>query len=348
MTDLPTPYSLPEYPASTWSSKTTLRLPGTGAASASTTNATVPAPVKGWSVMLRVPGLPKDTSAATMAKAAGPETPTSAPIPTTRPRAEKEEVAAVEPIPIQPTPSTSKTTMSTTISATVTQAARTISTTAPVQTTSQRVGTVPKVETAGGGQEEEEEGDVEMNEEKEADEAHEDDGDHGPESSAAKRGVKRKVAPPPPAAATPTTTTVPPVDAVFSEEVKINNTVVPLSSHFIQKWTTGRTKRKMEMERASRTGRKTRRSDGSGMWKYRWDRAFWRLVRREERCGRCMWIEISCWMGLRRSLGSCFLSLLVLRVLVFYSPPLGPSSRFALQLYMYTRLLSAVSRSLVN
>jgi len=60
-----------------------------------------------------------------------------------------------------------------------------------------------------------------------------------------------------------------------------------------------------------------------------------------------MWIEISYWMGLRRSLGSCFLSLLVLRVLVFYSPPLGPSSRSALQLCMYTRL-PAVLRPLVN
>jgi len=87
---------------------------------------------------------------------------------------EKEEAVAVEPIPIQPTLSTAKTTMSTTTTI-VTQVARTISTTTPVQTTSQQTGTVPKVEIAGGGQEQEEEGDVEMNEEREVDEAHEDD-----------------------------------------------------------------------------------------------------------------------------------------------------------------------------
>jgi len=134
---------------------------------------------------------PEDASAAAMTKAAEPKIPTSTPIPTTRPRMEKEEAAAVKPTRIQPTPSTSNTTMSTTAIITVTQAARTISTTTPVRTTSQQVGTVLRVETAGGGQEEEEEGDVEINEE-EAGEAHEDDGDHEPESSAAKHGVKGK------------------------------------------------------------------------------------------------------------------------------------------------------------
>ena len=83
--------------------------------------------------------------------------------------AEVEEVAAVEPAPIRPAPSTSRATLSATTTTTVNHAARTI------QTTSQQTGTVPKVEIAGGGQEEEEEGDVEMNEEREVDEAHEDD-----------------------------------------------------------------------------------------------------------------------------------------------------------------------------
>jgi len=55
-----------------------------------------------------------------------------------------------------------------------------------------------------------------------------------------------------------------------------------------------------------------------------------------------MWIEVSCWMDLRRSL-----SPLVLCVLVF-CPPFGLLPRFAFQLYMYTRLLPAVSRSLAN
>jgi len=110
------------------------------------------------------------------------------------------------------------------------------------------VNPTAKVGTAGGGQEEEE-GDVKMNEEKDPEEEH-DDGDYEAECSPAKRGVKGKrkgkgkgkvrrpkkvkVAPPPPAAVTPTTTTVPPVNAVLGEEdvtVKINNTVVPLSSH---------------------------------------------------------------------------------------------------------------------
>ena len=56
------------------------------------------------------------------------------------------------------------------------------------------------------------------------------------------------------------------------------------------------------------------------MWTYRWDRAFWRLARREERCGRCMWIEIYCWIDLGRSLESYFPSPGAPRVLVFYPP----------------------------
>jgi len=52
-------------------------------------------------------------------------------------------------------------------------------------------------------------------------------------------------------------------------------------------------------------------------------------------------------MDLRCSLGSCLPSLLVLRVLVFYAL-LGFLFRFAFQLYVYARLLPAVSRSLVN
>jgi len=93
-------------------------------------------------VMLRVPGLPKDASTATAVKVAELETPTSTPSTTTRSKAAKEKAAAAEPTPIQPTPSTSKTTMPTTTAA-VTQPARTISTTTPVQATSQQVGTVP-------------------------------------------------------------------------------------------------------------------------------------------------------------------------------------------------------------
>ena len=56
MSDLPAPYSLPEYSASTGASEITLRLPGTGATSTSATNTTVstPVPVKGGSVMFRV------------------------------------------------------------------------------------------------------------------------------------------------------------------------------------------------------------------------------------------------------------------------------------------------------
>jgi len=87
--------------------------------------------------MLRVSGLPKDTGAATTTKAAEPETLTSAPSTTARSR------AAAGPTPIQPAPSTSKTTMSTTITTTVTQPALTISSTTPVRTTTQQVGTVP-------------------------------------------------------------------------------------------------------------------------------------------------------------------------------------------------------------
>jgi len=64
------------------------------------------------------------------------------------------------------------------------------------------------------------------------------------------------------------------------------------------------------MEKSSqRTGRKTRSRDGSGMWTYRWDRAFWRLVRRLEQFGRFTWIEIFCWTRHRYPLGSSFLSL---------------------------------------
>jgi len=132
--DLPAPYSLPEHPASTGASEITPRLPGTGATSTPTTNGTVFTPVKGESVILRVPGLPKDTSAATMAKAAEPETPTSTPSTTTRPRAANEEAPAAGPTLIQPTLSISKTTMSTTTTNTVTRPASTISTTTPFQT----------------------------------------------------------------------------------------------------------------------------------------------------------------------------------------------------------------------
>jgi len=61
-----------------WTSKITPRLPSTKATSTSMTNGTVSTPVKGGSAMLGVPGLLKDTSAATTAKAAEPGNPTSA------------------------------------------------------------------------------------------------------------------------------------------------------------------------------------------------------------------------------------------------------------------------------
>jgi len=60
---------LPEYPALTGTSEITLRLLGTGASS-TYTNAAVSTPVKGWLVMLMVPGLPKDTSATITTRAA--------------------------------------------------------------------------------------------------------------------------------------------------------------------------------------------------------------------------------------------------------------------------------------
>lgn len=133
MSDLPAPYSLSEYPASTGTSKITLKLPGTGAVSTSTTNAAASSPVKGGSVMLRVPGLPKEP------KAVEQETPGPSPSTTTRSRAAKEEVVTVDPMPIQPTPSTSKAATSVT---TATQLSRTISTnstTTPVQATAQPI-----------------------------------------------------------------------------------------------------------------------------------------------------------------------------------------------------------------
>jgi len=81
-----------------WASEITLRLPGTGATSTPTTNGTVSTPIKGGSAMLGVPGLSKDTGAATTAKAAEPGTPaTLAPSTTTRWRAAKEEAATAEP-----------------------------------------------------------------------------------------------------------------------------------------------------------------------------------------------------------------------------------------------------------
>ena len=153
-----------------------------------------------------------------------------------------------------------------------------------------------KVEMVGSSQEEEEEGDA-MN------------GDYNAGSSPAKRGVKRKrkgkdggnagrpkkvkVTPPPPAAVTLSTTTAPPVNAVLGGEdmtVIVNNAVVPVFPFRPrQRRTMGPTKRRMEMERPSRTGRKTRTgNDESGMWTCLWDRAFLRLVRWGEWCGRFM------------------------------------------------------------
>jgi len=69
-----------------------------------------------------VPGLPKDTVQ-------------QSPKLQLWPRATKEEAAATELTPIQPTLSTSKPTMSAVITTAVTQPARRISTTTPVQTT---------------------------------------------------------------------------------------------------------------------------------------------------------------------------------------------------------------------
>jgi len=59
-----------------------------------------------------------------------------------------------------------------------------------------------------------------------------------------------------------------------------------------------------------------------------------------------MWIEISCWMDLRRSLESYFLSPGALRSCILY--PLSLLPQFASQSYMHSRLLPVVSRSLVN
>jgi len=54
-----------------------------------------------------------------------------------------------------------------------------------------------------------------------------------------------------------------------------------------QKRTTGPRKRRVGIGRSlQRTGRETRSRDGSGMWTYRWDRAFWRSVRSQQRFGR--------------------------------------------------------------
>jgi len=147
-----------------------------------------------------------------------------------------------------------------------------------------------------------------MNEEKGPEVEREDDGGYEAESSPAKRGVKGKrkdkgkgkagkpkkvkVAPPLPAAVTPSTTTVPLVNAILGEEdvtVKIATPSFPSVLPFqpLQRWTMGSTKRRTEMESPSRTGRKQGTgNDGSGVWTCRWDRAFRRLVRREERCGR--------------------------------------------------------------
>ena len=63
MFDLPAPCSLPEYLTLPGTSEITPRPLGTGAPS-TYTDATAPTPAKGRSVMVRVPGLPKDTSAA--------------------------------------------------------------------------------------------------------------------------------------------------------------------------------------------------------------------------------------------------------------------------------------------
>ena len=133
MSELSAPHTLPEYSPSTGTFKITLRLPGTGAALTSATNAAASTPVKGGSVMLRVPGLPKNAKVATATKVAEPETPTPAPSTITRSRTAKEEAVATELTPVQPTPSTSKTTPSTTITVTAAQPAHTVSTTATGQ-----------------------------------------------------------------------------------------------------------------------------------------------------------------------------------------------------------------------
>jgi len=98
------------------------------------------------------------------------------------------------------------------------------------------------------------------------------------------------------------------------------------------------------MERASRTGRKARGSNGSGMWTCRWDRAFWRLVRRDP--GAVWKVHVD--RNLLLDPLYRIFSLLVLCVLVFCPPPPGFLPQFAFQSYLYARLLVTVSRSLVN
>ena len=101
------------------------------------------------------------------------------------------------------------------------------------------------------------------------------------------------------------------------------NTVVPLcpqisaSTEADNGWM-----KRMEMEKSSRTERKTRtRSDGSRILTCRWDGVLWRLVRSEEWCRKCMWVEISCSMGLTRFLRSCFLSPSAPRAGILPLPP---------------------------
>ena len=132
MSELSAPHTLPEYSPSTRTFKITLRLPGTGAASTPATNAAASTPVKGGSVMLRVPSLPKSAKVTTATKVAEPETPTPAPSTITRSRTAREEAVATELTPVQPTPSTSKTTPSTTTTVTAAQPARTVSITTTV------------------------------------------------------------------------------------------------------------------------------------------------------------------------------------------------------------------------
>ena len=108
MSDLPAPYSLPEFSASTGTSKITLKLPGTGVGSTLITHAATSTPVKGGSVMLRVPGLPKDPGATATNKAIEPETSAPASSTNTRSRAAKDKAATTESTLIQPTLSTSK------------------------------------------------------------------------------------------------------------------------------------------------------------------------------------------------------------------------------------------------
>jgi len=143
MFDLPAPYSLPEHSASTGASEITLRLPGTG----------IPRPPRPPRRMLRIYPCKRRVRNAQGFKLArrhqcshhdkgsqarnsnfGPKCNRSA-------EAAKEEAATAGPTTIQPAPSTSEITMSTTITTTTTQQALTVSTITPVRTTTQQVGT---------------------------------------------------------------------------------------------------------------------------------------------------------------------------------------------------------------